>query len=288
MSIHILTESVPLASLKPHPRQNDFFAATSEAEVRELAADMKRRGQQEPIHCLSDGTIIRGHRRVRAAKLLGWEMIQAVVRNDLGDAGDDEVIDELIADNLMRQQLDELSLARCYHELKRTRSLERDSEGGDVRDCLATRLNCGKSGRSLDRLERLLQLPRDVQDMISHGSLNKTQGEGILKLSQQDRAKLIGAFRSGEAVRVVLRRFGIVKSTTSKSAHDLGRELLAFFQKHLGELHGNLTKLDRVQVRGADANALLDAAVAFLTTWRNRKSELYERSLAAFREDIDV
>ena len=34
-----------------------------------------------PLQVLPDGTIISGHQRVRAAKLLGWSHIEAVVRH---------------------------------------------------------------------------------------------------------------------------------------------------------------------------------------------------------------
>jgi ParB/RepB/Spo0J family partition protein len=283
MSGRVETKSVRLTWLKSHPRQDDFFADTSEAELRELAADMELRGQQEPIHCCSDGTIIRGHRRVQAAELLGWEKIRAVIRSDLGDADDDAVVDELITDNLMRRQLDDLSLARCYRQLKRSYVPDDSDETGDVRDRLAARLNSGKSGRSLDRLERLLDLPRDIQDMISRGDLNKSHGEKILKLPEKKRDKLFNSLRAGEPVVKVLRHHGVINPATAKTPNQLGQELLDFLNHNVKKLDQNMEDLDRLQVRGAGALRVLDQSVDFLTAWRDRKQSLFGQSVDAIR-----
>ena len=78
-------KDVEVASLKTHPRQHDFFPVATEAELDELAADLESRGQQEPIHCTADGTLIRGHRRVECVKRLGWETIRAIVHDEITD-----------------------------------------------------------------------------------------------------------------------------------------------------------------------------------------------------------
>jgi ParB/RepB/Spo0J family partition protein len=280
MAIRSDPVQVELAGLKTHPRQGDFFANTSEAELRELAADMEVRGQQEPIHCCSDGTIIRGHRRVQSAELLGWKTITAIIRNELGDADDEQVVDELILDNVMRRQLDDLSLARCYHQLKMSNVSSNGDEPGNIRDLLAARLNCGKSGRTLDRLERLLDLPRDIQDMISCGELNKSQGEKLLKLPKKQRDESITSLREGEPVNVVLRRHGIIKSAPATTPSHRGQELLNFLHRYVGKLAQHIGDLDRLQVRGGQALAVLDDAIDFLTAWRDRKQTLREQSIS--------
>lgn len=277
---------VEISWLKEHPRQSDFFADTSESELGELAADMKLRGQQEPIHCCPDGTIIRGHRRVQAAKLLGWKTISTVTRNDLGDPGNDQVVDELVIDNLMRRQLDDLSLARCYRQIKRSHVPGDPDESGDARDLLAARLNCGKSGRSLDRLERLLDLPRDIQDMISSGDLNKSHGEKILKLAEKTRERLFKSLRAGEPIVKVLRRHGVIKPATAKTPNQLGQELLNFLNHNLHQLRGRIQDLDRLQVRGGNDLDVLDEAVEFLVAWRDRKRGLSRQSVDAIRSAL--
>lgn len=279
-------QQLSLHRFHQHPRQNEFFGDTSDSELQELAADMQTRGQQERVHCLPDGTIIRGHRRVAAARLLGWEMIDAVVRYDLADAPEDAVVNELISDNLIRRQLDDLSLARCYRQLKQAAVSADDDGQGDIRDRLAARLQCGKSGRTLDRLERLLDLPRDLQDAISQGTMNRSQGERILRLSPERQAEIAEVIRIGEPVREVLVDLDVVKPSRKKAPADFAQELLASLRRIIPLLENHLTELDRVQVGDGLALSVLNEAVGFLTSWRDRKQQLRNRSIEAIRDQL--
>lgn len=278
---------LPLTSLKSHPRQLEFFSDTSESELEELARDLAERGQQEPIHVCPDYTILRGHRRVRAASLLGWETIRAVVRYDIPYVNSPEAVMDLIGDNLNRRQCDELELARCYRGMKSTHNPESDGLTGDIRDRLAARLKTGKSGRTLDRLERLLQLPRDVQDMISRNTLNKHQGEKILKLPRSEREALIAELRSSQPVPDVLRRYGVMTSTSRKSLPQVGEELLRFFRSHLQAIRDEIASLDSVQIPDVDAVQLLDEASRVLKTWAKRKRSLRRNSAALLKATLN-
>ncbi len=270
-------ELVSLERVERHPRQHEFFTSPSDVQLDELAADLKERGQQEPIHITPAGTLIRGHRRVAAAKLLGWRELKAVVRHDLTDPNSAEAVSELINDNIKRQQLDDLALARCYRELKKSRS--RRGVSGDFRDQLAAHLNCGKSGRSLDRLERLLQLPRDIQDLITAKRLNKDQGERILRLPKKRQQDVFEALRTTENISDVLRRFGIIKSAKARNPSELGEELLQFFNRNLPAFRTNIEALDRLQLRGRNVVELLVDATAFMTEWTKRKRQLKQQAI---------
>lgn len=273
------TKSVPIASLKTHPRQKDFFSDTSESELDELAFDLSQRGQQEPIHICPDGTILRGHRRVMAAVRLGWGSILAIVRYDLIDANSPEAIKDLITDNVMRRQMDELELARCYREMKASPDHAPDDDRGDLRDRLAARLKTGKSGRTLDRLERLLQLPRDIQDMISANTINKHQGEKILRLTKQKQVALFAELRANNRASDVLRRHGVIAAFSRKSPPQLGEELLNFLRLNLKIIRRDIKALDRLQVRGGDVVTLLDEATRVLSAWADRKRSLRQQAL---------
>ena len=279
-------ELVALDRLKQHPRQREFFTAQSEVQLDELAADLKQRGLQEPIHITPDGTLIRGHRRVAAAKLLGWKELKAVVRHDLSDPSSAETVEELINDNIKRQQLDDLALARCYRELKRSERSS-DDASGDFRDQLAAHLNCGKSGRSLDRLERLLHLPRDIQDLITDKVLNKDQAEKILRLTKKRQQEVFEALRTAESIPDVLRRFGIIKSAKTRSPTELGEELLGFFNRNLPAVRTNIEALDRLQVRGRDVNELLEDAIEFMTAWKTRKRQLSRQAINELQSTVN-
>src|SRR4051812_42820141 len=96
---------VRIEGLKAHPRQEAIFPGRLRDGIEELAEDMRRRGLQRPIEVLPDGTVVTGHRRTWAAEVLGWEEIDAVVRDDLAALGEDAVEGWLIEDNLNRRGL---------------------------------------------------------------------------------------------------------------------------------------------------------------------------------------
>ncbi len=142
---------------------------------------------------MPDGVIIAGHKRVAAAKSLGWAEVAAWVRDDL--VGDDAAVERrLVEDNLTRRQLGPLAMARCYKALKvleRTSKSARltDSESKELRDQLGKRLNC--SGRTLDRYLRVLDhTPQVVQDAVESGALPLTLAEKVASLNNARREQI--------------------------------------------------------------------------------------------------
>lgn len=65
----------PLHNLKPHPFQKDLFVGLNATGIEELAEDIQKRGLQNPLEILPDGTLINGHQRFLAYKRLGLEQI---------------------------------------------------------------------------------------------------------------------------------------------------------------------------------------------------------------------
>ena len=140
-----------------------------------------------------------------------------------------------------------------------------------------------RPGEVAPRPVRLLDLPRDIQDMISRGDLNKSHGEKILKLPEKKRDKLFNSLRAGEPVVKVLRHHGVINPATAKTPNQLGQELLDFLNHNVKKLDQNMEDLDRLQVRGAGALRVLDQSVDFLTAWRDRKQSLFGQSVDAIR-----
>jgi ParB-like chromosome segregation protein Spo0J len=76
------TKTLPLETLIPYagnPRKNDHA-------VEQVAAAIKRFGFRVPVLAKSDGTIIDGHLRVKAAKHLGMKEVPVVLCDDLSEA----------------------------------------------------------------------------------------------------------------------------------------------------------------------------------------------------------
>jgi ParB-like chromosome segregation protein Spo0J len=60
-----------VVDLKPHPLQGKYFRDMTDAALHDLAENIRRRGLRRPIEILPNGTIVSGHQRLRAVKLLG-------------------------------------------------------------------------------------------------------------------------------------------------------------------------------------------------------------------------
>lgn len=286
-SLDFQVVEVPIHWLQPHPRQNDFFSTMPQEDVRELAMDLQRRGQQEPVHCCPDGTMLRGHGRVLAAKMLGWTHLKGVIRSDLPDPESSAAVEDLVLDNLMRRQLDSLGLARCYRQIKSSSIAEDVENAGDLRDRLAARLGCGKSGRSLDRLERLLDLPRSVQDLISARKINQSQAEKILKLPCDSQKQLYTALEAGGDVQERLREFDIIPLPQPPSIKEAFQKVLQSLRHQLAELERHPKALDEVQVRGGDVIELLERASALFSNCAQRKRCLQAQDLDALNSKLN-
>lgn len=268
------SEKRKLSELTVHPRQHEFFVDTSDAELDELANDLKARGQKEPVHILPDGTIIRGHRRVQAARKIGLVAIDVVVRHDLAVAGEDRVVDELIHDNLMRRQLDDLTLARCYRHLKQAelkRPLMRGQQAGDSRDRLAARLNFGKSGRQLDRIDRLLDLPRPIQDAISRRQLTKSQGAAIRKLSKPKWQAIADEIARGTPPSQILNKFLARATAAPKPPEQMALELLELLTEYLPQLKKRPCNFGAASL-SRDQSLRVDDAADFFSNWQKQKN----------------
>ena len=88
--------------------------------IEELAESFKTEGQQTPITVTGPNsvgmyTILRGERRWRAAKLAGFETIDALVSNK--DQSQSDVIAGQLVENIQRENLNALEIAQSLQEL---------------------------------------------------------------------------------------------------------------------------------------------------------------------------
>lgn len=152
-----------------------------------MTASLKQSGLLQPILVRRKGDgiyeLISGERRWRASKAAGLETIQAVVRN----CSDDESMVLALVENLQREDLNPLEMARAYHRML--------VEFGLTQEVIAQRVGCERS--SIANIVRLLNLPADVQQLIETDQLTLGHAKVILGLSspveQQRIAQLIAA-----------------------------------------------------------------------------------------------
>lgn len=230
-------ETRTLDSLREHPDQSRLFAPATHAEIAELAKNIGQCGLQYPPEVLSDGTILTGHKRVAAMKSLGWTESLVRVRHDLADAEDARR--RLIEDNLLRQQLSPLTVARCYGELLQ---IERNGPSalnqpthGDMRDRVGKKL--GYTGRHLDRLLRISEhTPIEVQNAVDRGELVMLLAEKIAALPLAAKGQIAAAIRAGQPPKKVALK--AIKKPPKASAGDLLVRFVRGIERSKTELDG--------------------------------------------------
>jgi ParB family chromosome partitioning protein len=91
---------LPITSIQPSARN----PRTHVDNIDELASSLKAHGLLQPVLVRRRGStyeLIGGHRRLEAAKLLGWREIPAVVREET----DDQAYILTLVENLPREDL---------------------------------------------------------------------------------------------------------------------------------------------------------------------------------------
>jgi len=198
-----------LDDLRPHPLQAKMFPDLSDPELEALSADMQRNDLQHPIEITSDGTIIAGHQRVRAARKLGWKEIDVIVRTDLEGQGSDAIERRLIEDNLNRRQLSGLAKARCIKALHDLIETELDSTNwqprGELKEIIAKRLSL--SSREVSRYLLVLETPIAVQNAFDEKKLSLVKAGQVAGLSKEQQDEIAIRITSGEVPREVVDSF---------------------------------------------------------------------------------
>jgi ParB family chromosome partitioning protein len=146
--------------------------------LRELSESIKGNGMLQPVVVRRSGTgfeLIAGERRLRASKEAKLETIPALVR----EASEDEMLELALVENVQRNNLNAMELARAYAMMVKKFGLTHDE--------LATRLALSRP--AVVNTMRLLDLPESIQDLVSSGKLTAGHARAILSVSG-DEARL--------------------------------------------------------------------------------------------------
>lgn len=167
---------VPLASIKPNPRQpRTHFDA---AELEELAASIREHGVLQPVVLTRtpDGEgyyLIAGHRRWQAAKLAGRTKIAAVVRTAPDDRG---LLELALIENVQRSNLNALETAAAYQTLADDFGLSHEE--------IAKRV--GKRRTTVSNTLRLMRLAAPLQAALTRGIISEGHARALLGLPEAE------------------------------------------------------------------------------------------------------
>ncbi|MEM9500290.1 MAG: ParB/RepB/Spo0J family partition protein [Pseudomonadota bacterium] len=169
-------KSLSIASIEPLPgNPRKHF---DEGALDELAGSIAKRGVIQPIIVRPQGNgrfqLVAGERRWRAAQRARLHEIPALVR----DLDDREVMALALIENLQREDLNPVEEARAYQRLA-------DDEGMTQAE-IARMVE--KSRSHVANIQRLLNLPEKVLDLVEAGRLS--MGHARALIGQDDAATL--------------------------------------------------------------------------------------------------
>ena len=192
--------------LRPNPRQpRQYF---DEEGLQELAHSIRNDGLQEPVIVRkSDGEyqIVSGERRVRACILAEFDAIPAICR----EVSDDDMLKLGLIENIQREDLNSIELARAY------RALTDDFDW--TQDELAAQV--GKKRATVSNTMRLLNLPEEVQEFVIEGAITLGHARALLALESPTKMAHIcrRIIREELSVREVEKITSPAKTKTAKS-----------------------------------------------------------------------
>ncbi|MDP5276071.1 ParB/RepB/Spo0J family partition protein [Chengkuizengella axinellae] len=167
---------IGLTNLRPNPYQprKNF----QDDKIDELAASIKEHGVIQPIivrQVLKGYEIIAGERRWRASKKSGLKTIPAVVRS----FSDQQVTEIALIENLQREDLNPMEVAVAYQTLIDQFQLTQEELSVKV----------GKSRSHIANFLRLIQLPSEIKQYVSRGTISMGHARAIVGLKDNDLKK---------------------------------------------------------------------------------------------------
>lgn len=167
------TTTLPITDVKPNkeqPRKN-----FDEDALAELADSIQQNGILQPILVRKKGAkyeIIAGERRYQAAKKAGLKEVPVVIC----EVSDEDVFKLALIENLQRSDLNPIEEAQGYRRLIKEGNLTQEELGKVL----------SKSRSAIANTLRLLDLPKEVQDLMAEGAISAGHARAILAVPSED------------------------------------------------------------------------------------------------------
>ncbi|WP_336849825.1 ParB/RepB/Spo0J family partition protein [Staphylococcus epidermidis] len=167
---------IELELIRPNPYQPR--KTFEEERLNDLASSIQQHGILQPIvlrQTVQGYYIVVGERRYRASKLAGLTEVPAIIK----ELSDKDMMELAIIENLQREDLNAIEEAESYKKMMTDLNITQQE--------VARRL--GKSRPYIANMLRLLQLPKNVAQMVQHGALSSAHGRTLLTLKDASKIK---------------------------------------------------------------------------------------------------
>lgn len=167
---------IELELIRPNPYQPR--KTFEEERLNDLASSIQQHGILQPIvlrQTVQGYYIVVGERRFRASKLAGLTEMPAIIK----ELSDEDMMELAIIENLQREDLNAIEEAESYKKMMTDLNITQQE--------VARRL--GKSRPYIANMLRLLQLPKNVAQMVQQGALSSAHGRTLLTLKDASKIK---------------------------------------------------------------------------------------------------
>ena len=183
-------EHILVGDIIPNPEQPRRHF--SEKELDDLVASIKKHGIMQPLTVTERSSggyeLIAGERRLRASKLAGLLTVPALIRK----ATEQEKLELALIENIQRQDLNPIEEAISYKRLVQDFGLTQQEVSDQV----------GKSRSLIANTIRLLDLPQEIQQALSQGTISTGKARAILSLKDEQEQMKLYREMTGQQVSV--------------------------------------------------------------------------------------
>ena len=216
----------------------------SEEDLQELSDSIKAQGILQPLLVRKDADgyeLIAGERRLRAAKRARLSQVPVVLKR----VNDEKMLEMAIVENIQRENLNPIEEAEAYHKLITQLNLTQDQASARV----------GKSRSAVANFLRLRQLPEQIKDSITDGSLSMGHARAILgaeATSQQLAAwrAVVGKGLSVRQTETLIRRLKSEKKKPRVSRNRTEEIYLSGLADELSRLFGTKIMIKKMGQKG--------------------------------------
>ncbi len=159
-----------------YPNQDQPRRLFDEEKIKILSESIKNYGVLQPIVLKPDDKgkymIIAGERRYRASKLACKNDIPAVIK----DIPMKDIMEIALIENLQREELNPIEEALAYRSLIKNYEVTQEEISEAV----------GKSRPHITNTLRLLNLPKQIMDIIDQGHITAGHGKALLRVTDEN------------------------------------------------------------------------------------------------------
>ncbi len=169
------------------PRQN-----MDSSVLAELANSIRTHGILQPVLLKQVGQryqLVAGHRRTAAAKIAGLQTVPAIIR---ADTTPEQQIEWALIENIQRQDLNPIERAKAYRTYIERFSITHSQA--------AARL--GEDRTTITNFLRLLDLPTDIQDMVTAGAISTGHAKVLAGIDDAQRQIALAALTAQQGLSV--------------------------------------------------------------------------------------